>query len=110
MARRPYSRYAVLAHRYVSVALYNGDLPKLDGQVLCADCGAPAAEYDHRDYKKPMEVDPVCKACNQARGPGLHRDPVETGIKPPTIVQRFKGGDYRRDRDRPASQGGKGNA
>lgn len=89
MARRPYSRYVILAHRYVTVAIYNGDLPKLDGSIPCVDCGAAALEYDHRDYKKPMDVDPVCLACNQARGPGLHRDPSETGTKPMTMVQRF---------------------
>lgn len=83
------SRYFTLAHAYVSTAIYNGDLPKLDGSVACVDCGIAATEYDHRDYKKPMEVDPVCRACNQARGPGLHRDPSETGEKPPTIYQRF---------------------
>jgi hypothetical protein len=95
MPRQDRSRYFVLAHRYVSVALYNGDLPRLDGSIPCADCGKPAQEYDHRDYKKPMEVAPVCKSCNAARGPGLHRDPSETGNKPPTMTQRFKGGDYR---------------
>ena len=83
------SRYFELAHRYVSVAIYNGDLPKLDGTIKCADCDAPAAEYDHRDYKKPMEVEPVCRACNQARGPGKHRDPTETAAKPLSIRKRF---------------------
>ena len=90
MARRPYSRYARLAHQYVTTAIYNGDLPRLDGSVRCTDCNDPAAEYDHRDYKKPMEVEPVCRACNQARGPGLHRDPTETAIKPPTLRKRFE--------------------
>lgn len=89
--RRDRSRYFTLAHRYVTVALYNGDLPRLDGTIQCADCDSPAAEYDHRDYKKPLDVDPVCRVCNQARGPGLHRDPAETGVKPPTIHQRFYG-------------------
>lgn len=83
------SRYFRLAHSYVSVAIYNGDLPKLDGSIKCVDCDQPAAEYDHRDYKKPMEVEPVCRACNQARGPGLHRDPSECAEKPETIWQRF---------------------
>lgn len=91
MARDDRSRYFTLAHQYVSIALRNGDLPKLDGSIACEDCGQPACEYDHRDYKKPMEVAPVCRACNQARGPGLHRDPSETGIKPPTILERFYG-------------------
>lgn len=82
-------RYSVLAHRYVDIAVRNGDLPVLDGSVQCVDCGATAVEYDHRDYKKPLEVEPVCKRCNQARGPGLHRDPSETGERGLTIRQRF---------------------
>lgn len=92
MARPDRSRYFVLAHRYVSVAIYNGDLPRLDGSIPCEDCGAPAAEYDHRDYKKPMEVSPVCRACNAARGPGLHRDPSESAPKPLTLRKRFDRG------------------
>lgn len=94
MPRLDRSRYFELAHRYVSIAIYNGDLPKLDGSVKCSDCDRPAREYDHRDYKKPLEVEPVCKFCNAARGPGLHRDPSETGKKPPTMVQRFRHGTY----------------
>lgn len=86
-------RYSVLAHQYVAIAIRNGDLPKLDGSVRCMDCGAPAAEYDHRDYKKPLTVDPVCRACNQARGPGLHRDPSETGKRPTNIRVRFATGE-----------------
>jgi hypothetical protein len=84
------SRYFRLAHAYVSTAIYNGDLPKLDGSVPCTDCGGAAVEYDHRDYKRPMEVEPVCKSCNQLRGPGLHRDPSETAEKPPSILRRFR--------------------
>ncbi len=89
MARPDRSLYFVLAHRYVECAIRHGDLPKLDGSTACDDCGAPALEYDHRDYKKPLDVSPVCRACNQARGPGMHRDPSATGIKPLTIRQRF---------------------
>jgi hypothetical protein len=37
----------------------------------CADCGRQASEYDHRDYSKPLEVEPVCHPCNLRRGPGL---------------------------------------
>jgi hypothetical protein len=83
------SLYFKYAHRYVDAAVRNGDLPKLDGSILCADCSNPATEYDHRDYKRPLEVDPVCRACNAARGPGLHRDPSETGTKPLSIRKRF---------------------
>jgi len=37
----------------------------------CADCGATARLYDHRDYDKPLSVDPVCRACNYKRGPAM---------------------------------------
>lgn len=35
----------------------------------CVDCGRwPAQVYDHRDYSKPAEVEPVCQKCNLKRG------------------------------------------
>ena len=66
------SLYYILAHRYVEIAIRCGDLPRLDGLVPCADCAAPAREYDHRDYTKPLQVEPVCRRCNQKRGLGRH--------------------------------------
>lgn len=46
---------------------------KSDGSagVPCVDCGDPATGYDHRDYRKPLEVDPVCNPCNRRRGVAL---------------------------------------
>jgi hypothetical protein len=38
--------------------------------LVCMDCGKQAAEYDHRNYHKPLDVQPVCKSCNRKRGPG----------------------------------------
>lgn len=38
--------------------------------VKCVDCGRRAQCYDHRDYRKPLRVEPVCKRCNSMRGPG----------------------------------------
>lgn len=40
----------------------------------CVDCGAVAEVYDHRDYSKPLDVQPVCRSCNLKRGPGLNKD------------------------------------
>ena len=37
----------------------------------CVDCAAPAVEYDHRDYSRPLDVVPVCRGCNLRRGPAL---------------------------------------
>lgn len=37
--------------------------------ATCKDCGQPATIWDHRHYASPTNVDPVCRACNKARGP-----------------------------------------
>jgi len=38
--------------------------------VKCADCEKRAGVYDHRDYKKPLQVEAVCNGCNVHRGYG----------------------------------------
>ena len=51
-----------------------GLLSKLTrGLIKCTDCPKMAVEYDHRDYNKPTEVEPVCKSCNDRRGPAIPR-------------------------------------
>lgn len=58
------------AHVAVARAIRHGILRSLkDFQTDCVDCGGIAVAYDHRDYDKPLEVDPVCKRCNILRGP-----------------------------------------
>lgn len=54
----------------VAAAIKRGHLPK-PTETACADCGAPAKQYDHRDYTEPLAVDPVCIPCNYKRGPAL---------------------------------------
>lgn len=39
--------------------------------LACADCGGAATEYDHRDYNKPLSVEPVCRGCNVRRGKAI---------------------------------------
>lgn len=34
----------------------------------CVDCGKQAQRWDHRDYYKPLAVEPVCQGCNWKRG------------------------------------------
>ena len=51
-------------------AVRRGDLPPAKA-LRCTDCGSPALEYDHRNYGKPLEVQPVCRLCNVRRGPAL---------------------------------------
>lgn len=51
-------------------AIRKGKIPRLSRTVgiMCVDCGAVATCYDHRDYSKPLEVEPVCQSCNAIRG------------------------------------------
>ena len=45
-----------------------GRIPRPD-TMACTDCGAHATQYDHRDYSKPFDVEPVCGSCNMRREP-----------------------------------------
>ena len=61
-----------VAHQAVKKAILAGKIrPVVD--LLCDDCGDPAAIYDHRDYSKPLDVAPVCRSCNIRRGPGRYK-------------------------------------
>lgn len=63
---------ARLANRVTYTEVKGGRLPKLSSvEVACVDCGRRATQYDHRDYNKPLDVDPVCRSCNQIRGPAI---------------------------------------
>jgi len=53
----------------VYAAVRNGKLEPITEDTKCADCGEPAVGYDHRNYYKPLEVEPVCRKCNRKRGP-----------------------------------------
>lgn len=77
-ARRPYCSFdcarsvidiSVECSRQVKKAIKAGHIAPLDGSVCCVDCGIPADRYDHRDYTKPLIVEPVCRGCNKRRGP-----------------------------------------
>ena len=57
------------ARSLVREAIRKGKLAAATTQK-CTDCGSPATRYDHRDYNKPLHVDPVCSSCNAKRGPG----------------------------------------
>jgi len=64
------------ATKVVSQAIRDGKLQHLSKKeshgLLCQDCNNPAQCWDHRDYSKPLNVDPVCFSCNLKRGSGKH--------------------------------------
>jgi hypothetical protein len=53
-------------------AVRSGKLARPD-TLACVDCGQRAAHYDHRDYNRPLDVQPVCRSCNAQRGPAIPR-------------------------------------
>ena len=55
------------AHRLVKMAVNRGLLPDVKTQT-CVDCGKQARVHEHRFYTRPLDVEPVCLGCNQARG------------------------------------------
>jgi hypothetical protein len=58
------------AHRKVYKTIKQGLLLSLKSWIIaCSDCNVErATEYDHRDYSKPLLVEPVCHKCNLTRG------------------------------------------
>ena len=62
-----------IAQGIVSVAVRDGRLP-IAKLFRCADCAGPASEYEHRDYNRPLDVQPICRGCNLRRGPAIPRD------------------------------------
>lgn len=56
-------------HATVSSAVRRGILPDLRADsIACVDCGSRATVYEHRDYSRPLDVEPVCVSCNRRRG------------------------------------------
>ena len=58
-------------------AVRSGKLPDLKvDYVVCCDCGkSRATQWEHRDYNKRLQVDPVCQSCNLLRGPAKEMNP-----------------------------------
>lgn len=61
---------AAQAHAAVAREVRSGRLAPARS-CLCVDCGGQAMHYDHRDYGRPLDVDPVCCRCNKLRGPAM---------------------------------------
>jgi hypothetical protein len=59
----------------VNRAICLGYLHSLKDQPTpCVDCGKQADHWEHRDYARPLEVEPCCMSCNFKRGPALFPD------------------------------------
>lgn len=61
--------------RIFTNAVRAGKIPSLaDRQTPCVDCKGtskprrPATEWDHRDWREPLKVEPVCRFHNSHRG------------------------------------------
>lgn len=68
---KEYRGWQAQAYRFVKLAIGAGVLPDLAcGEYACVDCGAVATQYEHRDYARPLDVEPICKGCNLKRGRG----------------------------------------
>jgi len=61
------------AHYRLYARIKKGLMPPASA-FKCSDCGAQADRFDHRDYSKPYDVEPVCCTCNRNRGPAILGD------------------------------------
>lgn len=68
--KEPHNLAAAKAASVVHDMISRGKVPP-PGKHLCVDCGAVAEHYDHRDYSKPKDIEPVCRSCNFDRGPAV---------------------------------------
>ena len=56
------------AYKEVAKAIRDGRLRPISSNTRCVDCGGPAYCYEHRNYFRPLDVEPVCRTCNNVRG------------------------------------------
>lgn len=80
-----HAREGRLAITSVLRAVQRGEFPPAK-QCECADCGRPARDYDHRDYTRPLDVTPVCRGCNQRRGPAFNSFWRPESLHPPMVA------------------------
>lgn len=55
------------AHKILQEQKYRGYKDSPEGEK-CVDCGEPAKHWEHRNYARPLIVEPVCHSCNLKRG------------------------------------------
>lgn len=81
MATIKRSKLAEVARGRVFSAVQRGDLDRPE-LFECADCDARATQWDHRDYRKPLDVEAVCDPCNRKRPPALPLGDVDASDAP----------------------------
>lgn len=64
-----------VACKKVWYAVKTGKLINLkENYVACVDCKKiRATEWEHRNYNKPLDVEPVCHSCNLQRGSAMYK-------------------------------------
>lgn len=55
-------------------AKHRGFIGKPNGQK-CVDCGKRAEQWEHRNYARPLMVEPTCISCNLKRGNSNNKAP-----------------------------------
>ena len=65
--KKEHSKMRIWATGIVQNAKYYGYLGVAKDQK-CKDCGKKAQHWEHRNYARPLLVDPVCVKCNHKRG------------------------------------------
>lgn len=66
-----YYNMQTFALRIVSISRKEGLLA--DPKTLkCMDCGKNAKYWEHRNYARPLLVDPICQKCNIKRGKSIN--------------------------------------
>ena len=63
---RKASPLKVKARKSTYNAIQRGVLPQVS-TCICIDCSAQAQEYHHEDYRKPLDVIPLCRKCHIQR-------------------------------------------
>lgn len=93
---------AVLAIKLVNFEIRCGRMLSAVKSGKCWDCGRMASCWDHRDYTKPLEVEPLCRSCNRRRGPGapyLNASSLtgnkQRPFKYPHVMRAFHTGDLK---------------
>lgn len=59
-----------VAKNWIALAIRSGVLMRADA-FRCVDCDQWATDWEHRDYDKPLAVEPTCASCNFLRGPAV---------------------------------------